>query len=101
MVAAQREDEMRRARLKQEELEQITEYGQQKVRRQGKQRKKKAAATRGQAVAVTAVGVSWLTAGIATGGLVLAGGLVAAGVTMGSMGGESGERRGNGVRTVV
>lgn len=39
-------------------------------------------------MAATAVGVSWLTAGIATGGLVIAGTLVAAGVTVGSMGGE-------------
>lgn len=86
---AQREDEMRRALIKQEEMEQLTEYEQEKVRRQDKIRKreKKAAASRGQAVAATAVGVSWLTAGIATGGLVLAGGLVAAGVAMGSMGG--------------
>lgn len=44
--------------------------------------------TKSQAVAATAVGVSWLTAGIATGGLVIAGTLVAAGVTVGSMGGE-------------
>lgn len=44
--------------------------------------------SRSQAVAATAVGVSWLTAGIATGGLVIAGTLVAAGVTVGSMGGK-------------
>lgn len=44
--------------------------------------------TKSQAVAATAVGVSWLTAGIMTGGLVVAGTMVAAGVTVGSMGGE-------------
>lgn len=88
-MAAQREDEMRRALMKQEEMEQLTGYEQERVRRQDKLRKKgkKAVGSRGQAVAATAVGVSWLTAGIATGGLVLAGGLVAAGVAMGSVGG--------------
>lgn len=34
------------------------------------------------------MGVSWLTAGILTGGLVVAGTMVAAGVTVGSVGGE-------------
>lgn len=43
---------------------------------------------KGQAVAATAVGVSWLTAGILSGGLVVAGTMVAAGVTVGSVGGE-------------
>lgn len=64
---------------------QLSEYEREKIRRQDK--KKKVITTRSQAVAATAVGVSWLTAGIATGGLVIAGTLVAAGVTVGSMGG--------------
>ncbi|CAM9210207.1 unnamed protein product, partial [Sphacelaria rigidula] len=49
MVAAQREDEMRRALMKQEEMEQLTGYEQERVRRQDKLRKKgkKAVGSRG------------------------------------------------------
>lgn len=68
-------------------MPQLSEYEREKIRRQDK--KKKVINTRSQAVAATAVGVSWLTAGIATGGLVIAGTLVAAGVTVGSMGGTA------------
>lgn len=67
--------------------------GWEKMQRENKRKKKegrKGISTTNKAVAVTAVGVSWLTAGIATGGLVIAATLVAAGITVtaGSMGGE-------------
>lgn len=65
----------------------------EKMQRENKRKKKegkKVMSTTNKAVAVTAVGVSWLTAGIATGGLVIAATLVAAGITVtaGSMGGK-------------
>lgn len=68
-------------------------FGLEKMQRENKRKKKegrKGMSTTNKAVAVTAVGVSWLTAGIATGGLVIAATLVAAGITVtaGSMGGE-------------
>eukprot|EP00752_Nemacystus_decipiens_P007751 g6928.t2 len=85
MVAAQRENETRIARLKLGELGQLSEYEREKER-QKKKDGKSVINTKSQAVAATAVGVSWLTAGILTGGLVVAGTMVAAGVTVGSMG---------------
>ncbi|CBJ29444.1 conserved unknown protein [Ectocarpus siliculosus] len=87
MVAAQRENETRMARLKLEELGQLSEYEREKERHKKKKKDGKGVLnTKGQAVAATAVGVSWLTAGILTGGLVVAGTMVAAGVTVGSVG---------------
>ena len=69
---------------------QLSEYEREKER-QKKKDGKIVINTKSQAVAATAVGVSWLTAGILTGGLVVAGTMVAAGVTVGSMGGEKNE----------
>eukprot|EP00903_Cladosiphon_okamuranus_P015669 g14470.t1 len=86
MVAAQRENETRMARLKRGELGHLSEYEREKERHKKKKDGKSVINTKSQAVAATAVGVSWLTAGIMTGGLVVAGTMVAAGVTVGSMG---------------
>ncbi|CAM9908395.1 unnamed protein product [Scytosiphon promiscuus] len=87
MVAAQRENETRIARLKMEELGQLSEFEREKDRHHKKKKEGKGVINnKSQAVAATAVGVSWLTAGIMTGGLVVAGTMVAAGVTVGSMG---------------
>ncbi|CAM9152802.1 unnamed protein product [Hapterophycus canaliculatus] len=86
-AAAQRENETRMARLKREELGQLSEFEREKDRHQKKKKEGKGVINnKSQAVAATAVGVSWLTAGILTGGLVVAGTMVAAGVTVGSMG---------------
>lgn len=68
---------------------QLSEYEREKERQKKKKDGKSVINTKSQAVAATAVGVSWLTAGIMTGGLVVAGTMVAAGVTVGSMGGEN------------
>lgn len=69
-------------------LSQLPEYEREKERPKKKKEGKSVINTKSQAVAATAVGVSWLTAGILSGGLVVAGTMVAAGVTVGSMGGE-------------
>lgn len=71
-------------------LRQLSEYEREREKERQKKKKdgKSVINTKSQAVAATAVGVSWLTAGIVTGGLVVAGTMVAAGVTVGSMGGE-------------
>lgn len=69
---------------------QLSEFEREKDRHHKKKKEGKGGVinNKSQAVAATAVGVSWLTAGIMTGGLVVAGTMVAAGVTVGSMGGE-------------
>lgn len=69
-------------------LSQLSEYEREKERHKKKREGKSVINAKSQAVAATAVGVSWLTAGILSGGLVVAGTMVAAGVTVGSMGGK-------------